>query len=61
MNPHPKSNKSALPTSIVTAETPSLEKDSTLIEATPLASQPIAKGQLSEEVEKHKTPEALGT
>ena len=61
MNPHPKSNTFALPTSTVAAETPSLEKDSTSVEATPLASQPIAKGQLSEEVEKHKTPKALGT
>ena len=60
-NPPSKSNTTTPSTSIVVAETPSLEKNPTLVEATPLASQPTIEGQVLEDVEKQKTPEDLGT
>ena len=60
-NPPPKSSTTAPSTSIVAAETPSLGNNPTSVEAAPLASQPTVEGQVSWEVEKQKTPEALGT
>ena len=55
-NPPSKSNITTFLTFTVATKISSLEKDPTSTEAAPLVSQPIAKGQPSEEAKNRKHP-----